>query len=272
MAAETRARPRALVTGASSGIGAAFAERLAREQFDLVVVARRRQRLEALAQRLQATHQIAVEVMVADLARADELRAVEGRVAEDTDLELLVNNAGFGGYMPFVSTDPDSVEELIRVQVLAVTRMTRAALPGMITRGHGGIINVSSRLAFSAALTASHLPKRAVYAATKAYINTFTRILHEELEGTGVRVQALCPGIVRTEFHERMGMDPRRFPAALVMAPEDVVEASLVGLRLGEIICIPALADPSLLAQIADSQRRVWEHSNSGTIAQRYVS
>ncbi|HWT79192.1 MAG TPA: SDR family NAD(P)-dependent oxidoreductase, partial [Candidatus Methylomirabilis sp.] len=132
------------------------------------------------------------------------------------------------------------------------------------------IINVSSRLAFSATLSAPHLPKRTVYSATKAYINTFTQMLHMELEGTGVRVQALCPGIVRTEFHERMGMDPARFPAELVMSPEDVVEASLAGLRLGEVICIPALGDPSLLAPVDDSQRRLWEGSSSGSLAARY--
>jgi uncharacterized protein len=271
MTAETSGRPRALVTGASSGIGATFAERLAREQFDLVVVARRRQRLEALAQRLQATHHIAVEVMVADLARADELHAVEGRLAKDTDLELLVNNAGFGGYMPFVSIDPDRAEELIRLQVVAVTRLTRAALPGMVSRGHGAVINVSSRLAFSGALSEAHLPKRAVYAATKAYINTFAQILHQELEGTGVNVQALCPGVVRTEFHERMGLDPGRFPSAIVMSPQDIVEASLAGLRLGEVICVPALDDPNLSAQIHENQRRLWEHSSTGTLAGRYI-
>ncbi len=201
----TTNRPRALVTGASSGIGAAFAERLARDQYDLIVVARRRDRLSELAQRLQETHHIHVEVMAIDLARPDELRTVEQRISEDAALEFLINNAGFGGYMPFTTLDPDRAEELIHVQVLAVTRLTRAALPGMIARGHGAIINVSSRLAFTGSLASPPLPKRAVYAATKAYINTFTQILHDELQGTGVKVQALCPGVVATEFHEKSG-------------------------------------------------------------------
>jgi short-subunit dehydrogenase len=270
MTTEIRARPRALVTGASSGIGAAFAERLAHDQHDLLIVARRRERLEALAKRLHETHHVTVEVMVADLAEPGDLHEVEMRIAEDTALELLVNNAGFGGYMPFVALDPDRAEELIRLQVVAVTRLTRAALPGMIARGHGAIINVSSRLAFSAALSAPNMPKRATYAATKAYVNTFTRLLHDELAGTGVRVQALCPGVVRTEFHERMGQDPNRIPAALVMSPEDIVEASLAGLRLGEVICVPALDNPNLLMQIQQDQRQLWEHSNGNTIASRY--
>ena len=270
MTTEINARPRALVTGDSSGIGAAFAERLARDQYDLIVVARRRERLEALAERLRETHHVTVEVMVADLTQPGELRAVEKRIAEDTALELLVNNAGFGGYMPFVALDPDRAEELIRLQVVAVTLLTRAALPGMVARSHGAIINVSSRLAFSAALSSPTLPKHATYAATKAYINTFTQILHDELAETGVRVQALCPGVVRTEFHERMGLDPSRIPAAIVMSPEDIVEASLAGLKLGEVICIPALDEPSLLTQIEQDQRQLLEHSGGNTIAGRY--
>jgi hypothetical protein len=140
----------------------------------------------------------------------------------------------------------------------------------MVARGHGAIINVSSRLAFSGALSSPTMPKRATYAATKAYINTFTQILHDELAGTGVRVQALCPGVVRTEFHERMGLDPARIPAAIVMSPEDIVEASLAGLRLGEVICVPTLDDPNRLTQIQDGERQLWEHSNGNTIASRY--
>jgi short-subunit dehydrogenase len=272
MATRTNMRSHALVTGASSGIGAAFAERLARDQYDLVVVARRRERLDALAQRLREGQHVTVEVLVADLTEPGELLAVERRVADDPALEMLVNNAGFGGYMPFVALDADRAEELIRLQVVAVIRLTRAALPGMIARGHGAIINVSSRMAFSAMLPSPPLPKRATYAATKAYINTFTQILDNELEGTGVRVQALCPGIVRTEFHERMGMDPARLPAAAVMTPEDIVQASLTGLRLGEVLCVPGLDDPGLLTQMQESQRVVLEHSNSGTIAKRYLS
>ena len=270
MSGETSMRPCALVTGASSGIGAAFAERLARDQYDVMLVARRSERLEALAQRLRQAHRVKVEVIVADLTQRDPLQAVERRIAEATNLALLVNNAGFGGYMPFVNLDPDRAEELIRLQVVAVTRLSRAALPGMIARGHGAIINVSSRLAFSAALSAPNMPKRATYAATKAFINTFTQILHAELAGTGVQVQALCPGVVRTEFHERMGQDPARIPAAIVMTPEDVVEASLAGLKLGEVICVPALDDPGVLAQIEQDQRQLLEHSGGNAIAKRY--
>src|SRR5512147_575331 len=119
----------------------------------------------------------------------------------------------------------------------------------MIARGHGSVINVSSRLAFSGSLGSAELPKRATYAGANAYINTFSQLLQSELEGTGVQVQALCPGVIATEFHERVGADPSRFPAAIVMSPEEVVQASLTGLKLGEIICVPALEDVDLLAQ-----------------------
>jgi uncharacterized protein len=272
MTADTTTRPRALVTGASSGIGAAFAERLAHDGYDLIVVARRRENLEALARRLHDSEHISVEVIAVDLARPDGLRAVEKRIADESSLELLVNNAGFGGYMPFVQLDPDKAEELINLQVLAVTRLTRAALPGMIARGHGSIINVSSRLAFSGSLGSSQLPKRATYAGTKAFINTFTQLLQSELEGTGVRVQALCPGVVQTEFHERVGADPSRFPPEIVMKPEEVVAASLAGLRLGEVICMPALDNPSLLTQIQESERHLFEQSRKGSVAERYKS
>lgn len=262
---------RAVVTGASSGIGAAFAERLASDHYNLTVVARRRERLAALAQRLREKEHVDVQVVVVDLTKPADLHALEERLAGDEELALLVNNAGFNTSVPFVTLDPDRAEEMINVQVLAVTRLTRAALPGMIARGHGAIINVSSRLAFTASMPSPPLNKRAVYAATKAYVNTFTEILHDELKGTGVQVQALCPGIVWTEFYERQGMKPGMFPPAMLQKPEDVVQASLAALKRDEVICVPALDDPELVKQIDESDRRVWDHSTSGAIAKRYT-
>ena len=259
----------ALVTGASVGIGAAFAERLARDGYELVVVARRRDRLEELAKRLTELRGVAVEVLAADLTVPAELRAVEERISREPSLEMVVNNAGFGGYAPFVELDPDVAESLIRLHVIALTRLTRAALPVMIARGRGAVVNVSSRLAFSGPLQGPFLPKRAVYAGAKAFINTFTQVLAGELTGTGVQVQALCPGIVRTEFHLIQGMDPNRFPPAMVMLPDEVVDASLEGLRSGDVICIPALDDPSLLSAVDEADRRLFEGTTSGTAAGR---
>jgi short-subunit dehydrogenase len=268
----TNLRPRALATGASSGIGNAFAERFAKDGFDLILAARRRDRLEELARHLQEKYLVNVEVLVADLSKPDSLRTIEQRVAEDSALEMFVNNAGFGGYMPFVELDPDKAEELINLKVLAVTRLTRAALPGMISRGRGSIINISSKLAFSGSMGSAQLPKRATYAGANAFINTFLQLVQSELEGTGVQVQALCPGVVATEFHSHVGTDTSRFPAAVVMKPEDLVEASLAGLKLGEVICVPALENLGLLVHIAEEERKFFESSRTGSVAKRYKS
>lgn len=271
-ATESSPRPRAVVTGASSGIGQAFAERLAGDGYDLVVVARRRDRLEALAKRLGEQHGAAVDVLVADLTDPAALATVERRVAGDPALVLLVNNAGFGGYMPFVDLEPDQAEALIRLHILAVTRLTRAALPAMLARGRGAIINVSSQLAFSASMSAPTLPKRAVYVGAKAYLNAFTETLAHELVGTGVQVQVLCPGIVQTEFHEIVGRDITQLPAQIVASPAHVVQASLAGLRLGEIICVPTLSDTAVLQTSQASQRAVFDSGRTATLAPRYLS
>jgi hypothetical protein len=270
MAAQTNQRPLALVTGASSGLGAAFAERLAQDGYDLIIVARRGDRLQALAKRLQEKNHVEVETVTADLSKPADLHALEKRAAQEEALEMIVNNAGFGGYMPFVQLDPDKAEELINVQVLAVARLTRAVLPGMLARKKGAIINVSSRLGFSGPLGISRLPERATYAGTKAFIITFSQLLQSELEGTGVQVQALCPGVVKTEFHQVVGIDPNQYPAAIVMQPEDVVEASLAGLRLGEVVCVPALNDNSILTRLEEDQRQFFEASRTGSLAARY--
>jgi hypothetical protein len=263
-------RPTSLVTGASSGLGAAFAERLARDGQNLILVARRRERLEQLAGRLRSEYSVEVEPMAADLSDHEQLLRVEQRIIVGPALAQLVNNAGFAGYRPFVDLDSDRAEQLINLQVLAVTRLTRAALPGMIEAGRGAIINVSSRLAFSAPIPSPPLPKRATYAASKAFVLTFTQLLANELQGTGVRVQALCPGVVQTEFHQVVGIDPGSYPPGIVMTPEDVVSASLSGLELGEVVCVPPLEDLSLLSRIEEDQRQFFEQSRTGTLAQRY--
>lgn len=266
------AKRRALVTGASAGIGAAYAERLAQDGYDLVLVARRQDRLERLAQRLHEERGAAVQFVAADLTRATELAIVEQVAAADPSLEMLVNNAGFAGYMPFVQLDPDRAEELIRLHVVAVTRLARAALPGMLARDRGAIINVASMLAFSASVPATTpLPKRAVYAACKAYIVAFTEALHHELAGTNVRVQVLCPGRVGdTEFHQNVpGFDPTR-PSSPAFRTEDVVTASLAALRLGDVLCSPGLEDPALIEQYRESERQLLAGALSGRLAGRY--
>ncbi len=221
---------RALVTGASSGIGEAYARTLAGRGTALVLVARREDRLEALAKELD----VDAEVLAADLADPDDLRRVEARVAATADpVDLLVNNAGFGTTGPFATLDVAREEEEIRLNVLALVRLCRAALPGMVDRKHGGIVNVSSLAAFQPD------PGNATYGATKAFVLSFSEALAEELRKTGVRVQALCPGYTRTEFQTTAEYETSRIPKAVWQRPEQVVDASLAALDKNKILCIP---------------------------------
>lgn len=228
---------RALVTGASTGIGAAFAEALAADGADLVIVARDTARLEALAARLGRDHGVDVGVLTADLTQPADLARVEEAVRTDERLDLLVNNAGFGTAGTFATLDADGEEREIRLNVVALVRLTRAALPGMTARRRGAIVNVSSMAGFQAA------PYNATYGATKAYVNSFTEALAEELRNSGVHVQALCPGFTRTEFQERAGIDTSNVPALAWMDPGAVAEASLDALGRGSVVVVPGAAN-----------------------------
>jgi short-subunit dehydrogenase len=260
-------RPLALVTGASAGIGQSFATELAQAGHDLIVVARRRERLEALAERLGSAHEAKVEILVADLATPAGVDAVAARAAE-APLELLINNAGFGGYRRFLELDPKIADELLAVNIRAVVQVSRAALPGMVARKGGAVINVSSLLAFSGTSTDAFFPPRAVYAGAKAFIVTFTEILANELAETGVRVQVCLPGVVATEFHEVQGMDLSKLPR---MSADDVARASLAGLRLGEVVCVPGMEDASPLQKITEAERAALTNNRLSTArASRY--
>jgi short-subunit dehydrogenase len=225
-----------LVTGASSGLGAAFARELASHGNDLILIARREERLRALASELGERWGINVDVWPADLTDAASLEAIAGRIEALPGLELLVNNAGVGGAGFFVEEPPGAQQAMIALHVAATTRLCRAALPGMTQRGMGGIINVASLAAFVS------LPGSVLYCATKAYIVSLSRTLALETRGSGVRVQALCPGFIHTEFHDsldRRRFDPDRIPAFLWSTPEDVVASSLDALERGKAICVP---------------------------------
>jgi short-subunit dehydrogenase len=260
-------RPVALVTGASAGIGQSFAEQLAGSGHDLVVVARRRDRLEALARRLTDAHGGKVEVLVADLATPAGVEAVAARAAGPVD--LVINNAGFGGYRPFAELDPRVADDLLSVHVRAVVQVTRAALPGMIQRGRGDIINVASLLAYSgAAPSGGFMPFRAVYAGAKAFQLAFTQVLATELAGTQVRVQVCLPGVVKTEFHEIQGFDTSKMPPR--MLPDDIVRAALAGLEKGEVVCVPALEDTGVLEQIDAAQGAALAVGRVPSLASRY--
>lgn len=264
-------RPLAAVTGASSGIGEAFATQLARDGYDLLLIARRRGRLERLAAQLAAQHGTSVDICAADLAGPGGLAAATARITTSPRIELLVNNAGFAGYGPFAGASPELAAQLIGVHISAPTILTRAALPHMTGRGRGAIINVASLLAFSASLPPGILPHRAVYAAAKAYLIAFTQALASELASTGVQAQACCPGVVATEFHQIAGMDPGQLPVT-PMPPADVAAASLTALRLGETICVPSLNDPAILSQHTKTEQQLMLAAAGRPLAARYAS
>jgi len=270
-----RAPGTAVVTGASSGIGATYARKLADRGWDLVLVARREERLAALAGQMRAGTDATVETLVADLGVEDDLARVAERVAA-ADVDLLVNNAGINGYGPFAETDPGLLTRVLAVNVVAPTVLARTAVPGMLDRGRGAVVNVASLLAFAGALAPDPLPYRAVYGGTKGYVVAFTRTLAAEMAASPVTVQVLCPGLTATEFHLTQGAEPvpgreERVHGAGGMPAEDVVTASLAGLRTGETVCVPGLAEPEALARLAAVEAEIRGASRSG-LAPRYLS
>lgn len=226
----------ALITGASSGIGEAFAWRLAKDGYSLILVARRKERLDALAIELQARQKIAVEVFAADLSQPADVQRVVQRITECENLALLVNNAGFGQAGSFWEADARGELDMTQVHVTATVQLSRAALPGMVARKTGGVINVSSIAAFSARRTGT------LYHATKAFLNAFSQGLAAELKDSGVKIQALCPGFTITRFHdtpEYQNFRRSSIPRFLWMTPEQVVNTSLSDLQKGRVISIP---------------------------------
>jgi short-subunit dehydrogenase len=259
-------KSRTLVTGASSGIGEAFAVALARRGHDLVLVARRRELLATLASRLAAEFGVEVEVLAADLADPADVARVEQRLARG-DIGLLVNNAGIGGLDGFLDADPVTFDLMIAVNVSALTRLTRAAATAMQANGEGSIINVASGISFNV------IPGASVYAGTKAYVSQFTQALDAELAGSGIRVQALIPGLTRTNLGgaEDLGMFDK-FPPEMVQSPEAVAEASLAGLELGEVVCIPRLEDYARWEAARDAIRAIGADPAGNAVASRYLS
>ena len=234
----------AVVTGASSGIGDAVARRLAAEGTGLVLVARDVDRLRSLAADLGDRHGVPVEVLVADLSTVDGRTAVERRLDDrDRPVDLLVNNAGFGTTGDLVDLDPDVEDAQVQVNVLAVLRLTRAALPGMVVRGRGAVVNVASLAGLYPT------PGTATYGATKAFVCSLTDALHEELRGTGVTATAVLPGFTRTEFQERANWRPQGYlPDAVWMTPDDVAVAALDGAAAGRARVVPGGAYKALNA------------------------
>jgi short-subunit dehydrogenase len=227
----------ALVTGASTGIGSVYAHRLAQRGYDLILVARDQQRLTKLANDISSKTGRKVDTLPADLIAKADLKRVEERLRSDSSITALVNNAGFGGVAKLIDSDVDDMDNMIQLNVTALTRLTSAVLPGFLERSNGLIINVSSVVALNPELL------NGVYSGTKAFVVNLTQSLHNEVKDKGIQVQAVLPGATRTEFWDRAKLPVHNLPAELVMTAEEMVDASLAGLDQGELITIPALPD-----------------------------
>jgi short-subunit dehydrogenase len=229
----------ALITGASSGIGAIYADRLARRGYDLILVARNQSRLEELAARLRDETGRSIEIVPADLNDEADLRRVETVLRTNGRISMLVNNAGIGGAAPLLASDVDAMDRMIRLNVLALTRLTYAAAPAFVERGTGTIINIASIVAISPETL------NGVYGGSKAFVLAFSQSLQHELGEKGVRIQAVLPGATATEFWDIAGLPVSNLPSEIVMVAPDLVDAALTGLDQGETVTIPALEDKS---------------------------
>ena len=229
----------ALITGASSGIGAIYADRLARRGHDLILVARNRERLDALARRLTQATGRSVEVIPADLNRDADLAQIESKLRTDPRISMLVNNAGFGATTPLIESDVERMDEMLALNVRALMRLTYSAVPGFVARGAGAIINIASIVAIAPELL------NGVYGASKAFVLAFTQSLQHELAPKGVRVQAVLPGATATEFWGIAGRPVEQLPSQIVMSAEDLVDAALAGFDLGETTTVPSLPESS---------------------------
>ena len=245
--------PTALVTGASSGLGLELATLLARDRHDLVIVARNRERLDAIAGGLREEFGVAVTVLPKDLSAPSAPEEIARELSErGTGLDILVNNAGVGVYGPFASAPLTRLLETIQINVTALTHLTRLVLPGMLERRRGRILNLASTAAFQAG------PLMAVYYATKAYVLSFSEALASETSGTGVTVTALCPGPTLTEFQSRAGFGViPRLESPLVMRAADVARAGYEGMMRGQSIVIPGAINRTLVQALRLTPRRL---------------
>ena len=256
----------ALITGASSGIGALYAEQLAHKGYDLILVARDRARLDALAARITTATRRTVEVLAADLADRAQRAIVEAKLRDDASITLLVNNAGVGTHTPLLDSDVERMEQMIALNVTALTRLAYAALPGFVARGKGGIINISSIVAIAPEVL------NGVYGGSKAFVLAFSQSLHHELAGKGIRVQAVLPGATATDFWATGGLPLEHLPANIVMRAEDLVRSALVGFERGELVTIPSLQDVAHWDVYEGARKALAPHLSANTPAQRYAT
>jgi uncharacterized protein len=256
----------AVITGASSGIGAIYADRLASWGYDLILVARNRERLSAVAKRVSEDTGRSAEIIVADLGNRADLVHVEDRLRTDASITLLVNNAGVGVPTPFLAADIDKIDQMIELNVTALVRLTYAVMPAFVERAKGAVINISSALGIAPELL------NGVYGGTKAFVLAFGLSLHKEFSGRGIRIQTVVPGATATDFWELSATPLNGLPAEVVMNADDMVEAAIAGFELGEIITIPSLPDVADWETYEAARQNLIPKLSLSSPAGRYVS
>jgi uncharacterized protein len=256
----------AVVTGATGGVGALYAAGLAERGYDLLLVGRRQQALDTVADVAKQKANIKVDTLVANLAETKDLVRVEARISSDPAITALVNNAGVASFGPFAKLSPEALDETMAVNITALTRLTHAVLPGFLARGAGSIVNVASVLAFHP------WPEFGVYNASKAYVVSFSQALQGEVAGKGILVQVVVPPAVDTDFWNKAGLPVSNLPTGAVMKPQHLVDAALKGLDRRESWVFPSLAEQVLWDDHLKTRQALVEGLMSGTPAMRYAA
>ena len=254
----------ALITGASTGIGSVYAHRLAKRGYNLILVARNQKLLSSLANEIAEKTGRQAEALAGDLTVKAHLKRVEERLRSDSNVTALVNNAGFGGVAKLIDSDVDEMDNMIQLNVTALSRLTSAVLPGFLERSKGLIINISSIVALSPELL------NGVYGGTKAFVVSLTQSLHNEVKDKGIRVQAVLPGATATAFWDRAKFPVHNFPGELVMTAEEMVDASLAGLDQGELITIPSLPNIGVWEKFEEARKALGPNLTRHHSAARY--
>jgi uncharacterized protein len=258
------AKGTAVITGASGGIGAVYADRLAKRGYDLILVARSETRLKALSARLTSETGRSAKVLPADLNSKVELAKVETTLRDEPSIDMLVNNAGTASVAPLLNSDVTKMDDMIALNVTALTRLTYAAVPAFVARGVGTIINIASVVGISPETL------NGVYGATKAYVLALSHSLQHELADKGIRIQAVLPGATATKLWEIAGLPWQKLPASIVMTPEAMVDAALVGLDQGELVTIPSLQDGDEWTRFEAARRALSQRFGNSVPAARY--
>jgi len=256
----------AVVTGATSDLGALYAAGLAERGYDLLLSGRQQKALDAVAKAVKQRADVKVDTLVANLAEKEDLARVEARISNDPAITVLVNNAGAASFGPFAKLSSEALDETIAVNIFALTRLTRAVLPGLLARGGGAIVNVASVLAFHP------WPEFGVYNASKAYVVSFSQALQGEVAGTGVVVQVVVPPAVDTDFWNKAGLPVSNLPAGAVMKPQQLVDAALQGLDRGETWVFPSLPEQSVWNDHEKTRQALVGGLMNGVLAARYAA